>query len=126
MANLTETCGAWAANAGVAVDFFRDPNFSLTRLSILPSETAVDWASHGYTYIGIATVKVEPKQTEAEIIQAVIGTLRQARSRVYAEAEEKATRIEEQINRLLAIENKQVPASTVIVAAADEDDDIPF
>jgi hypothetical protein len=130
----------WAANPGTAADYFRDLDFSLAQLTMLPQSG--DWGMHGYTKIGLGTLTLTEVVNENQVILGIIGDLRKRQTEARAEAEEKVTRIEEQINRLLAIENKQAPASnapsghvnaqgeidaeSVVLGTINEDDDIPF
>jgi hypothetical protein len=123
MAKTEEVVGVWASDPGTAADYFRDPNFHLSRLTT--STPVQDMTGFGWTKIGMGTLTLTKVSNENQVILNIIDDLRKRQTSARAEAEEKVTRIEEQINRLLAIENKQAFASN-IVAAADADDDIPF
>lgn len=71
-----------------------------------PSEllfTDVDMKDSGWTHVGEATIAVEIFATTEDLIASKVDTLKAQADKIRAEAHREVTRIESQINQLLAI-----------------------
>lgn len=90
---------------------------------VFVAEDAVDyWTKDGYTQVGTAQITVELLDRD-QMVSNKIEALRSQAVNIRAEATAKVTKIEGQINQLLAIENGTAPQPA---AARDDDDDFPF
>ena len=73
---------------------------SLTKEGVLRA----NWAKDGYVMVGMARIEIE-LLPQKEITTKAVATLRQQKEQVLATAQAEATRIEGQIQSLLAIEH---------------------
>ena len=80
--------------------------FSIVSKDSLTKEGALHahWAKDGYILVGMARIEIE-LLPQKEITTKAVATLRQQKEQVLATAQAEATRIEGQIQSLLAIEH---------------------
>jgi len=80
--------------------------FTLVGKDNLTKEGALraNWAKDGYILVGMARIEIE-LLPQKEITTKAVATLRQQKEQVIATAQAEATRIEGQIQSLLAIEH---------------------
>ena len=80
--------------------------FSIVSKDSMTNEGALraDWAKDGYILVGMARIEIE-LLPQKEITTKAVATLRQQKEQVLATAQAEATRIEGQIQSLLAIEH---------------------
>lgn len=116
MITITGTVKAWASEYS---DF--NPRAIDKATTAMLNFTNGDMAKHGYTLVGTAEVTVKLMDHDT-LIGNKVEALRTEAANIRAEATMKCTRIEEQINQLLAIE--YTPAAPA--APMFDDDDIPF
>ena len=98
MTTITGTVKAWAT----PYSNFDPRALDKTTPSML-AFTDADMATHGYTLVGEAEITVKLMDHDT-IIGNKVDALRAEAANIRAEATMKCTRIEEQINQLLAIE----------------------
>lgn len=108
MSKLTDTCGVWVGNPGTGLDYFRNSDFEFASFSFVAAE--VDFSPYGYFKIADAEIRLTNVVDEVALLGCSVEYLRAKQAEARAEAEKKAMEIEEQINRLLAIEFKPAEA----------------
>lgn len=115
MTTITGTVKAWATEYST----FNPRALDKTRIDSLGFSDG-DMARHGWTLVGEAEITVKLMDHDT-LIGNKVEALRAEAANIRAEAMMKCTRIEEQINQLLAIEyTPAAPAASVF-----DDDDIP-
>ncbi len=126
MSKLTDTCSVWVSNPGTGLDYFRNPDFEFASFSFVVSE--VDFSPYGYFKIADAEIRLTNVVDEVQLLSCSVEYLRAKQAEARAEAEKKAMEIEEQINRLLAIEFKSEKVAVPATHPTDDEaeDDIPF
>ncbi|CUJ64853.1 hypothetical protein HMPREF3069_03175 [Achromobacter xylosoxidans] len=105
---VTQTVSAWLTpNSLISPDEITDPN--KVRLGDL-SYTNLDMTECGYTLIGKARITLALPDRD-RLIDSKVASMRAEVKKIRAEAEAKASHIENQISNLLAIELSPAPAS---------------
>lgn len=105
---VTQTVSAWLTPTSlISPDEITDPN--KIRLGDL-SYTNLDMTECGYTLIGKARITLALPDRE-RLIDSKVASMRAEVKKIRAEAEAKASHIENQISNLLAIELSPSPAS---------------
>jgi len=107
MNKLTINCDLWAAPHFDFRDMKEDQPMSPSGFTILSKDCDVEyWNGIGYTRIGDAVITVERPATKNDIIRSQVAAMREMAQRERADGEQKARRIEQRINELLALENQ--------------------
>lgn len=105
---VTQTVSAWLTpSSSISPQDITDPN--KIRLGAL-FYTSVDMTDCGYTLIGKARITLALPDRE-RLIDSKVASMRAEVKKIRAEAEAKASHIENQISNLLAIELSPSPAS---------------
>lgn len=101
---VTGTLNAWVTEYGMqgfmAAKMQGDGNEMVDIAQYI--SPSIDMAEEGYTKVGIATIELELFDDKTVLANAV-EALRAEKSKVLAEAQAKATRLDEKIQNLLAI-----------------------
>ena len=107
MNQLKIKCGIWATPGFDFRNLLSEEPQCASGFAMLHQDCDVQWwTGQGYAYIGDTVVTVERPTSRDQIIQTQVAALRQMAQNERADGEQKARRIEERINQLLALENQ--------------------
>lgn len=101
-------CKAWVTSPEDSLRFI---NGEIALESLQYSNGSM--AEYGWQEVGTAEIDLYMTLDKEKCLQNAINSLRQAKAKIYAEAESQASRIEERIQRLLAIEDKSTSSNVI-------------